>query len=87
MFYLLSCNTYTSYLSAHPGPRGGPRIYERIRVHTHVCQVRKRCFARGASLAFQYAQDDSMPSVRAYVHACVQRKECTLCVRKRRINI
>lgn len=68
MFYLLSRNTYASYLSAHPGPRGGPRIRERTRVHTHVCQVRKRCFARGASLAFQCTQDDSMPSVRACVH-------------------
>lgn len=35
----------------------------------HMCQVRKRCFARGASLAFQCAQDDSMPNVRACVRA------------------
>lgn len=70
MFYLLSRNTYASYLSAQPGPAGA-RVYASAHACIHMRQVRKRCFARGVQLSI---------SIRARrfnaERACVRERVC-----------
>lgn len=75
MFYLLSRNTYASYLSARSGPAGA-RVYASAHACIHMCQVRKRCFVRARARG----QLSISMHIRRFnaEHACVR-----ACVRER----